>query len=55
MSGRPRTTSFAEGNKTGSTAPYGGMRTISRYRHQLQTEFGSSHNQHGDQVIFTSK
>lgn len=30
MSGRPRTTSFAEGNKTGSTAPYGGMRTISK-------------------------
>ncbi|VDI08035.1 glycogen synthase kinase-3 beta-like [Mytilus galloprovincialis] len=30
MSGRPRTTSFAEGNKAGSTAPYGGMRTISK-------------------------
>lgn len=31
MSGRPRTTSFAEGGKPGQNAPFGGMRTISEY------------------------
>ncbi|GFO16094.1 glycogen synthase kinase 3-beta [Plakobranchus ocellatus] len=30
MSGRPRTTSFAEGGKSGRDAPFGGMRTISK-------------------------
>ncbi|KAK7499869.1 hypothetical protein BaRGS_00008960 [Batillaria attramentaria] len=30
MSGRPRTTSFAEGGKPGQNAPFGGMRTISK-------------------------
>ena len=31
MSGRPRTTSFAEGGKSGGSAPFGGgMRTISK-------------------------
>ncbi|GFR60047.1 glycogen synthase kinase-3 [Elysia marginata] len=30
MSGRPRTTSFAEGGKSGQNAPFGGMRTISK-------------------------
>jgi len=30
MSGRPRTTSFAEGGKAGQNAPFGGMRTVSK-------------------------
>ncbi|XP_059161544.1 glycogen synthase kinase-3 beta-like isoform X2 [Physella acuta] len=30
MSGRPRTTSFAEGGKSGQSAPFGGMRTTSK-------------------------
>lgn len=30
MSGRPRTTSFAEGGKSGQNAAFGGMRTISK-------------------------
>lgn len=30
MSGRPRTTSFAEGGKPGQNTPFGGMRTISK-------------------------
>jgi len=30
MSGRPRTTSFADGNKQGSSAAFGGMKTVSK-------------------------
>ncbi|XP_060606498.1 glycogen synthase kinase-3 beta-like isoform X2 [Ruditapes philippinarum] len=30
MSGRPRTTSFAEGGKAGGSAPFGGMKTINK-------------------------
>ena len=30
MSGRPRTTSFADGGKAGNSAPFGGMKTISK-------------------------
>lgn len=35
MSGRPRTTSFAEGNKTSPNPPLGGIKVISTYLHVL--------------------
>nr|AKJ32474.1 glycogen synthase kinase 3-beta [Pinctada fucata] len=37
MSGRPRTTSFAEGGKQGSTAQFGGMRTTNRDGNRVTT------------------
>lgn len=37
MSGRPRTTSFAEGGKSGGSAPFGGMRTINRDGNKVTT------------------
>ncbi|KAK3609608.1 hypothetical protein CHS0354_038608 [Potamilus streckersoni] len=37
MSGRARTTSFAEGGKGGQTAPFGGMRTVSKDGNKVTT------------------
>lgn len=37
MSGRPRTTSFAEAGKSGGSAPFGGMRTINRDGNKVTT------------------
>ncbi|XP_076438546.1 glycogen synthase kinase-3 beta-like [Babylonia areolata] len=42
MSGRPRTTSFAEGGKPGQNAPFGGMRTISKDGGKVTTVLATS-------------
>ncbi|XP_025102511.1 glycogen synthase kinase-3 beta-like [Pomacea canaliculata] len=42
MSGRPRTTSFAEGGKPGQNTPFGGMRTISKDGSKVTTVLATS-------------
>lgn len=42
MSGRPRTTSFAEGGKPGSNAPFGGMRTVNKDGNKVTTVLATS-------------
>ncbi|ESP02177.1 hypothetical protein LOTGIDRAFT_185982 [Lottia gigantea] len=47
MSGRPRTTSFAEGGKAGSSAPFGGMRTINKDGSKVTTVLATAGNIQG--------
>ena len=53
MSGRPRTTSFAEGGKAGGSAPFGGMKTISTYLScdQFATNIWVNRRKLGNHVI----